>query len=91
MDYCAELLFWWQTIVLILLISILFIINGKSFILLRGIARDVRETSRLLYGSLLGPDAAEGPRAAIIQTGHHLRRTESRLPPISEEEGQMAH
>nr|QVS02714.1 V4 protein [Trifolium virus 1]QVS02720.1 V4 protein [Trifolium virus 1] len=91
MDYCAELLFWWQTIVLILLLSILFIINGKSFVLVRGIARDVRETTGLLYGLVLGPNASEGPRNAIVQGGHNLRRTQSRLPTIPEEEGEMAH
>nr|AYP64064.1 V4 [Alfalfa leaf curl virus]AYP64071.1 V4 [Alfalfa leaf curl virus] len=85
MEYCAAWIFWWQNIVLIFLFTILFWINGKSFILARGIARNVREITGLLYGSVLGGTDSEGLRAKNVQRGPDVHGTQTGLQTITEE------
>nr|WDW19236.1 V4 [Alfalfa leaf curl virus]WGU24758.1 V4 [Alfalfa leaf curl virus] len=85
MEYCAAWIFWWQNIVLIFLFTILFWINGKSFILARGIARDVREITGLLYGSLPWGADSEGLRIKDVQRGPNVHGASSSLQAIPEE------
>nr|AYP64043.1 V4 [Alfalfa leaf curl virus] len=84
MEYCAAWIFWWQNIVLIFLFTILFWINGKSFILARGIARNVREITGLLYGSVLGGTDSEGLRVKNVQRGPDVHGTQTGLQTITE-------
>nr|AYP63988.1 V4 [Alfalfa leaf curl virus] len=84
MEYCAAWIFWWQNIVLIFLFTILFWINGKSFILARGIARNVREITGLLYGSVLGGTDSEGLRIKDVQRGPNVHGTQTGLQTITE-------
>nr|AYP64057.1 V4 [Alfalfa leaf curl virus] len=85
MEYCAAWIFWWQNIVLIFLFTILFWINGKSFILARGIARNVREITGLLYGSVFGGTDSEGLRVKNVQRGPDVHGTQTGLQTIAEE------
>nr|AYP64193.1 V4 [Alfalfa leaf curl virus] len=85
MEYCAAWIFWWQNIVLIFLFTILFWINGKSFILARGIARNVREITGLLYGSVLSGTDSEGLRVKDVQRGPNVHGPQTGLQTITEE------
>nr|AYP63884.1 V4 [Alfalfa leaf curl virus] len=85
MEYCAAWIFWWQNIVLIFLFTILFWINGKSFILARGIARNVREITGLLYGSVLSGTDSEGLRVKDLQRGPNVHGPQTGLQTIAEE------
>nr|WMX25372.1 V4 protein [French bean severe leaf curl virus] len=91
MEYCSEFIFWWEAAVIVIVLGLLIYINGKSLILNRGIARDVRTFTGILHRLIPGPDDTEGPRRRTYGRSNSLHTTQTVLPPIPETEREMGH
>lgn len=85
MEYCAADIFWFLSIINLILFGLLIYIDGSTFILSRRIAQQLRETTSFLHAILLRASDREGPRDGTMATGPASQKYSGRLQTIAEE------